>query len=102
MRGSFLNVRPNIPGMFHQCYRAHCDVTAPAARLHCVWQGGSIVATSLSDEDWISMQEYNEMGLNVVHRKCVTYTIFTLSLLPLQHLQCRHLISVLNAWVVRE
>ena len=23
MRGSFLNVRPNIPGMFHECYRAH-------------------------------------------------------------------------------
>ena len=23
MRASFLNVRPNIPGMFHECYRAH-------------------------------------------------------------------------------
>ena len=23
MRGSFLNIRPNIPGMFHECYRAH-------------------------------------------------------------------------------
>ena len=26
MRGSFLNVRPNIPGMFHECYRAHWAV----------------------------------------------------------------------------
>ena len=27
MRGSFLNVRPNIPGMFHECYRAHWDIS---------------------------------------------------------------------------
>ena len=25
MRGSILNVRPNIPGMFHECYHAHWE-----------------------------------------------------------------------------
>ena len=48
------------------------DITAPKDRLQCVWKGGSIVAASLSDEKRISMQEYNEMGPSVVHRKCVT------------------------------
>lgn len=46
-------------------------IIAPPERAHSVWIGGSILASLSSfQEKWISKEEYDEYGPQVVHRKC--------------------------------
>ena len=46
-------------------------VRPPAERNFSVWIGGSILASlSAFQKMWISKQEYDEIGLSIVHRKC--------------------------------
>jgi actin-related protein len=46
-------------------------VIAPAERRFSVWIGGSILSgLSSFDSMWITQAEYEEMGANIVHRKC--------------------------------
>ena len=46
-------------------------VIAPPERKYSVWIGGSILASlSTFQQMWISKQEYDESGPNIVHRKC--------------------------------
>tara|TARA_R110002050_G_scaffold245919_1_gene383594 strand:- start:345 stop:1502 length:1158 start_codon:yes stop_codon:yes gene_type:complete len=47
------------------------NVVAPPDRKYKVWIGGSILASlSTFPQIWISRQEYDESGPEVVHRKC--------------------------------
>jgi len=45
-------------------------VIAPPDRRHSAWAGASIFAGALPLERWISMEEYNEHGPTIVHKKC--------------------------------
>lgn len=46
-------------------------VIAPPERKYSVWIGGSILASLSSFQPmWISKEEYEECGANIVHRKC--------------------------------
>jgi actin-related protein len=46
-------------------------IIAPPERKYSVWIGGSILASlSTFQAMWISKQEYDESGPNIVHRKC--------------------------------
>ncbi|CAH1389593.1 unnamed protein product [Nezara viridula] len=46
-------------------------IIAPPERKYSVWIGGSILAfLSTFQQMWISKQEYDESGPNIVHRKC--------------------------------
>ncbi|CAE7533305.1 unnamed protein product, partial [Symbiodinium sp. CCMP2456] len=46
-------------------------VVAPIERKYSVWIGGSVLASlSTFQQMWISRDEYDESGPNIVHRKC--------------------------------
>lgn len=46
-------------------------IIAPAERKYSVWIGGSILCgLTTFNEMWITKEEYNESGPNIVHRKC--------------------------------
>lgn len=46
-------------------------IVAPPERKYSVWIGGSILSSLSSfDEQWISKEEYDEVGAKIVHRKC--------------------------------
>lgn len=46
-------------------------VADPPERKYSVWIGGSILASLASfREMWISRQEYEEFGAQIVHKKC--------------------------------
>lgn len=46
-------------------------VLAPAERMYSVWLGGSILASlSTFQTMWITKQEYDEAGPQIIHRKC--------------------------------
>ena len=46
-------------------------VLAPPERKYSVWLGGSILASlSTFQTMWITKQEYDETGPNIIHRKC--------------------------------
>jgi actin beta/gamma 1 len=46
-------------------------VIAPPERKYSVWIGGSVLASlSTFQQMWISMEEYDESGPSIVHRKC--------------------------------
>jgi Actin len=46
-------------------------VIAPPERQYSVWIGGSILSSlSTFQQMWVSKSEYDEMGPQVVHRKC--------------------------------
>jgi len=47
-------------------------VIAPPERKYSVWMGGSILSyLSTFQQQWISKNEYDEVGPTVVHRKCL-------------------------------
>ena len=47
------------------------EVVAPPERKYSTWIGGSILASlSTFGGMWISANEYNETGPQIVHRKC--------------------------------
>jgi len=52
--------------------RSMVKVIAQKDRYYSVWTGGSTL-TSLStfESQWITKQEYEENGAEIVHRKCV-------------------------------
>ena len=46
-------------------------IVAPPERKYSVWIGGSILSSlSTFQQMWISKQEYDESGPQIVHRKC--------------------------------
>lgn len=46
-------------------------VVAPEDRRYSVWMGGSVLASLSTFKDmWISVEEYEEYGPAIVHRKC--------------------------------
>ena len=46
-------------------------VIAVPERKYCVWIGGSILSSiSTFESSWITNEEYNDSGSNIVHRKC--------------------------------
>ena len=47
-------------------------IVAAPERKFWVWIGGSIVASlSTFQQRWITKQEYDEFGPDIVHRKCL-------------------------------
>jgi actin beta/gamma 1 len=47
------------------------SILAMPERKYCVWIGGSVISSlSVFKTMWISRQEYDEIGVSVVHRKC--------------------------------
>eukprot|EP00762_Andalucia_godoyi_P007729 ANDGO_07895.mRNA.1 Actin len=50
----------------------HTKVIAPDERKFAVWIGGSILASLQTFESmWITRQEYEEVGPQIVHRRCI-------------------------------
>jgi actin-related protein len=50
---------------------ARIQVRADPQRMYSVWIGGKILSLLQSfEEQWITMEEFQEYGPNVVHRKC--------------------------------
>lgn len=48
-----------------------CRIVAPPERKYSTWIGGSILASlSTFQQMWISKEEYDESGPNIVNRKC--------------------------------
>lgn len=46
-------------------------IIAVPERKYCVWIGGSILASITTfDQMWITLDEYNDAGASIVHRKC--------------------------------
>ncbi|KAL2863541.1 actin-3, muscle-specific [Aspergillus lucknowensis] len=49
----------------------HFNIPASSTRLYDVWIGGSILSSlSFFQKMWITRQEYEEVGVGIVHRKC--------------------------------
>ena len=47
-------------------------IIASADRYYCVWTGGSTLSSlSTFESQWITKEEYEENGAEIVHRKCV-------------------------------
>jgi len=48
------------------------NIEDPPRRKHMVFQGGAVLAGITADQDdwWISKQEFEEEGFNVLHKKC--------------------------------
>jgi len=47
-------------------------IVAPADRYYSVWTGGSTLCSLATFESqWITKDEYEESGVEIVHRKCV-------------------------------
>ena len=47
------------------------NIVLPKERKYSVWIGGSMLSSMKGfDDQWISKQEYDEMGPSIVHRKC--------------------------------
>lgn len=47
-------------------------IVAPPERRFSVWIGGSILASlSTFGNTWITSEEYDEIGPQIVHRKCI-------------------------------
>ena len=47
-------------------------IIAPPERKYSVWIGGSILASLATFQQmWISKEEYDEAGPQIVHRKCI-------------------------------
>jgi len=47
-------------------------VIAPQDRYYSVWSGGSTLSSLASFEDrWITKEDYEETGVDIVHEKCV-------------------------------
>jgi len=47
-------------------------IVAPADRYYSVWNGGSTLCSLATFESqWITKEEYEESGVEIVHRKCV-------------------------------
>lgn len=48
------------------------NVLAPKDRYFSVWKGGSTLSSLASFESsWITKDEFNECGVEIVHRKCM-------------------------------
>jgi actin-related protein len=45
------------------------SVIAPLERKYSVWIGGSILASTFTQENWIIMEEYDEIGQSIIHKK---------------------------------
>jgi len=57
----------NVPAAIHSIVK----VIAPPERKFLVWIGGSILSSlSTFQNMWITKQEYDEVGKEIVHRKC--------------------------------
>lgn len=47
------------------------NIIASADRYYAVWTGGSTLSSlSTFESQWITMEEYQESGADIVHRKC--------------------------------
>jgi len=47
-------------------------IIASADRYYSVWTGGStLISLSTFESQWITKEEYEENGAEIVHRKCV-------------------------------
>jgi len=47
-------------------------IIASADRYYSVWTGGSTLSSlSTFEAQWITKEEYEESGAEIVHRKCV-------------------------------
>ncbi len=52
-------------------YKSVLKVIALPERTNLVWIGGSILSSiSTFETNWITKQEYEAYGANIVHRKC--------------------------------
>ncbi|CAG0901678.1 unnamed protein product [Cyprideis torosa] len=52
-------------------------IIAPPERKYSAWIGGSILASNIAQQKWITKQEYDESGPSIVHRKCSIPEFFT-------------------------
>ena len=66
----------NLPGMQERLRKEmitlfdRCKIVAPPERLYSVWIGGSILASlSTFQTRWITADDYDEYGMDIVHRK---------------------------------
>lgn len=60
-------IRTMVPTDLMECVR----VTSPKDRDFSVWSGGAVLANLSSfDSAWISQEEYEEHGPQIVFRKC--------------------------------
>jgi actin beta/gamma 1 len=49
----------------------HISCVAPPERKYSVWIGGSILASLQAfQEQWVTKEEYDESGAQIIHRKC--------------------------------
>lgn len=52
--------------------KGSAKIIASADRYYCVWSGGSTLSSlSTFESQWITKDEYDENGAEIVHRKCV-------------------------------
>ena len=67
----FLQERLNkeITALVHEGVKV--KIIAPVERKFSIWIGGSVLSTLATFQaSWITMEEYNESGVSIVHRKC--------------------------------
>ena len=50
---------------------AKVEVEAPPAREYTAWLGGSILSALQIPTGWIYMEEYEDSGHSIIHRKCI-------------------------------
>ena len=62
----FTNEIKNLAPYF---YKSHVEVTAKPERKLSTWIGCSILSSILSEEYWVSVDEYYESGASIIHRK---------------------------------
>ena len=69
---------PGLPERLEKELDAMCPtpnlvkVIAPQDRYYSVWSGGSTLCSLATFEaQWITKDEYEESGVEIVHRKCV-------------------------------
>ena len=69
---------PGLPDRLEQEIDKKCPqsgsvkIIASSDRYYCVWTGGSTLSSlSTFASQWITKEEYEENGAEIVHRKCV-------------------------------
>lgn len=71
MSGFPERLQMEIKGLVPPEMREHVHVSCPEDRDFSVWSGGAMLANLQTfNPAWISLEEYEEHGPQIVHRKC--------------------------------
>ena len=65
-------IRKEIQALAPEQMKEEVKVIDSPERNYAAWSGGSLLSSiSTFDKEWITKEEYEESGVNIVHKKCI-------------------------------